>query len=53
MTCVARKEIKAGDEITGYYGNYLSTQGEWVNSLMEKYLPERKGLENAIIAGGE
>ena len=42
MTCVARKAIKAGEQITGYYGNYLSTQAKWVNDLMEKYIPERK-----------
>ena len=52
MTCVERKAIKAGDEITGYYGNYLSTQAKWVNDLMEKYLPDRKNIENAVITGG-
>ena len=52
MTCVARKEIKAGDQITGYYGNYLTTQAKWANDLMEKYVPDRKTLENLIIKEG-
>ena len=52
MACVARKEIKAGDEITGYYGNYLSTEANWINDLMLKYLPERKKIENSVISQG-
>jgi len=49
MTCIARKEILAGDEITGYYGNYLSTQADWVNNLMLKFIPERKAIENKVL----
>lgn len=39
MTCIARKAIKAGEEITAYYGNYLSTEAKWVDDLMEKHIP--------------
>lgn len=52
MYCVARKEIKAGDEITAYYGNYMSTQAEWVDALMKKYVPERKAIEEHIAKEG-
>ena len=49
MYAVTRKEVKAGDEMTGYYGNYLSTEAEWVNALMNKHVPDRKMLENKVI----
>lgn len=48
MVCVARKEIKAGDEITAYYGNYMSDVAKWVDDLMMKYNPKRKDLENHV-----
>lgn len=48
MICVARKAIKAGEEITAYYGNYMSTEAKWVNDLMLKYNPARKILENHV-----
>lgn len=52
MYCVARREIKAGEEITDYYGSYMSTEAEWVDALMKKYLPERKAIEDHIAKGG-
>jgi hypothetical protein len=48
MTSIARKEILAGDEITEYYGDFLSTQADWINNLMLKFIPERKALEDKI-----
>jgi len=44
MTFVARRDIMAGEEVTDNYGNYLSTKAQWVDELMNKYLPERKEI---------
>ena len=49
MTCVARKAIRAGEEITAYYGNYMSTDAKWVDDLMMKYNPNRKKIENDVM----
>ena len=51
MTCVTRKAVKAGDEITGYYGNYLSSQKDWINDMVNKYDPQRKLVEKTVEEG--
>ena len=48
MICVARKAIKAGEEVTAYYGNYMSNEAKWVDDLMVKYNPNRKILEDKV-----
>ena len=48
MTCVTRKAVKAGDEITGYYGNYLSSQKDWINNMINLYVPQRKLIEKTV-----
>jgi SET domain-containing protein len=50
MTYVARKDISAGEEITDNYGNYLSCDKEWVDSLMREYMPDRKEIESTVIS---
>ena len=52
MICVARKAIKAGEEVTAYYGNYMSTEAKWVNDLMLKHNPSRKILEDKVEKDG-
>lgn len=50
MTYIAKKDIRAGEEITDNYGNYLSTNAEWVDVLMRTHLPDRKEIEAQVIA---
>ena len=45
---VTVRDIKAGEEITENYVNYLTSKGKWANDLMIKYVPERKALEDYI-----
>ena len=52
MICVARKAIAAGEEVTAYYGNYMSTNAEWVNELMLKHNPSRKIIEDQVEKNG-
>jgi SET domain-containing protein len=52
MVCVARKDILPGDEITGYYGNYMSSDAKWVDDLMAKYNPSRQDIEKSVMEAG-
>ena len=48
ITSVATRDIKAGEEITESYMNYLSNKAEWVTELQIKYNPEGVRIENYV-----
>lgn len=48
MKGLALREIKAGEEITDNYGNYLGFLIEWVRDLMMKHCSSRLNVEKVL-----
>ena len=44
LKSVAIRRINKLEEIVENYVNYLTTRGEWISALMQKYYPEKMVL---------
>ena len=45
LYCVTTRDIKAGEELTEDYGNYVKMTHNWAEDVFRKYVPSRLDFE--------